>query len=104
MQLTVSSIHIVCTCTSNRLLSTCVHVSGQQFKATVPIETLWDRNQIRYSYLNSIMADVQLIPVSFPNVDPADSMFSNVGLVLCNVPCSLSSVLHPIDYIMQEGG
>lgn len=48
--------------------------------------------------------DVQLIPASFPNVDPSDDMFDDVGLILCNVPCSLTSILHPIDYILQEGG
>ena len=55
-------------------------------------------------FLNLKWKDVRLVPVSFPRVNPTDETFSNVALVFCNPPSSLTSVHHPIDFIMQEGG
>jgi hypothetical protein len=48
--------------------------------------------------------NVQLIPVSFRHVNPLDDMFTNVAMVFCNPANSLTSVLHPVDFVMQEGG
>ena len=45
-----------------------------------------------------------MIPAQFKNADPLDELFADVGVIVCNPPCSLSAVQQPIDYIIQEGG
>ena len=48
--------------------------------------------------------DIHMIPAQFKNADPLDELFSDVGVIVCNPPCSLSGVQQPVDYIIQEGG
>eukprot|EP00794_Sanderia_malayensis_P007536 gene7536-8373_t len=45
----------------------------------------------------------ELIEDNFINIAHNDERFKKVRIIMCNVPCSKSGVVNPVDFVLQEG-
>ncbi len=49
------------------------------------------------------LKDFELIEEDFLNIAHNDERFKKVRIIMCNVPCSKSAVVNPVDFVLQEG-
>jgi len=64
-------------------------------------------NRIYYSiifwFLHSIVSGIKVPTESFETIDPGDSKYKNVRVILVTANCSRSGVTNPVDFIVNEG-
>lgn len=74
---------------------------------SIYIHTPSCENRIYYSiifwFLLSTVSGIKVPTESFESIDPGDSKYKNVRVILVTANCSRSGVTNPVDFIVNEG-